>query len=144
MGKKRFRNRTTDELGRFEKKVRSEFGKQGRRMTFLEEENMRLTTDNNILKSALTHQTIEAENSFRDNMGRFLVIERQIWAVVADLNKTWQRPATYDEIIKAYQRIHPNVAKAETISRCVRRLVQEKWMETPIRGSFIVVKNPNP
>ena len=112
---------------------------QGRRITYLEEENQRLNDEIKVFKAAFTHQTIEAENSFRDNIGRFLVIERQIWAVVADLNKIWKRPAKYDEIIASYQRQHPNVAKAETISRCVRRLVQEKWMETPKRGEFIVV-----
>jgi len=117
---------------------------QGRRITFLEEENQRIEKENNILKSALTHQTIEAENSFRDNIGKFDIIARQIYNEVAKLNKTWQRPATYDEIIKAYQRQYPNVAKAETISRRVRELVQNGWMETPIRGSFIVVKKPNP
>jgi len=117
---------------------------QRRRISFLEGENQRLEEENNILKSSLTHQTIEAETSFRENIGRFDIIGRQIWSVVANLTKTWKRPATYDEIIKAYQRQYPNVAKAETISRCVRRLVQDGWMETPIRGSFIVVKNPNP
>lgn len=115
---------------------------QKRRITFLEGENERLTTENNVLKSALTHQTIEAEVSFRDNIGRFDIIGRQIWNEVAKLNKTWQRPCTYDEIIKAYQRQYPNVAKAETISRRVRELVQGGWMETPIRGSFIVVAKP--
>ena len=117
---------------------------QRRRITFLEGENTRLEEELNILKSALTHQTIEAENSFRDNIGRFDVVGRQIWAVVANLSKTWQRPITYDEIVKAYQRQYPNIAKAETITRCVRRLVQDGWMETPIRGSFIVVAKPNP
>lgn len=36
MSKKRFRNRTTDELGKLEKKVRSGFGKRGRGITFQE------------------------------------------------------------------------------------------------------------
>lgn len=115
-----------------------------RRIAFLEEDNERLTKENNILRAALTHQTIEAEHSFRDNIGKFDIIGRQVWAVVADLNKTWQRPVTYDEIVKAYQRQHPNVACGETICRRVRKLVQDGWMETPIRGSFIVIKNPNP
>jgi len=117
---------------------------QRRRIEFLEKTNERLEDENSVLKSALTHQTIEAENSFRDNIGRFDVIGRQIWSVVANLSKTWQRPVTYDEIVKAYQRQHPNVAVGETICRRVRKLVEDGWMETPIRGSFIVVKNPNP
>jgi|GEM_PF-6993520 len=115
---------------------------QGRRITFLEETNQRLEKENNVFKAAFTHQTIEAEVSFRENIGRFDILGRQVWSTVANLNKTWQRPATYDEIIKAFQREHPNVAKAETISRRVRELVQGGDMETPIRGSFIVVKKP--
>ncbi len=117
---------------------------QRRRITFLEGENSRLQEENDILKAALTHQTIEAENSFRDNIGKFDVIARQIWSVVANLSKTWQRSVTYDEIVKAYQRQYPNVACGETICRRVRKLVEDGWMETPLRGSFIVVKNPNP
>ena len=117
---------------------------QKRRITFLEGENERLTIENNILKAALTHQTIEAEVSFRENIGRFDILARQIWGTVANLTKILQRPVTYDEIIKAFQREHPNVAKSETISRRVRELVQDGWMETPKRGEFIVVKNPNP
>lgn len=115
-----------------------------RRITFLEEANSRLQKENDVLKSSLTHQTIEAERSFRDNISKFDVIGRQIWAVVAELNRIWRRPATYDEIVKAYQSKYPGVAKAETITRRVRELVEGKWVETPIRGSFIAVKNPNP
>lgn len=117
---------------------------QRRRITFLEEENSRLQKENDVLKASLTHQTIEAEHSFQDNIGKFDVIGRQVWSVVADLNKIWQRPALYDEIVKAYQRQYPNVAKAETITRRVRELVADGWMETPIRGSFIVITKPNP
>jgi hypothetical protein len=117
---------------------------QGRRISFLEEENQRLNEEIKVFQATFTHQTIEAEVSFRENIGRFDILGRQIWATVANLNKVWRRPATYDEIIKAYQREHPNIAKAETISRRVRELVQGGWMETPKRGEFIVVKNPNP
>jgi len=117
---------------------------QRRRIAFLEEENSRLEKENDILRAALTHQTIEAEHSFRDNIGKFDVIGRQVWAVVADLNKTWKKPVTYDMIVKAYQRQYPNVACGETICRRVRKMVEDGWMETPIRGSFIVVAKPNP
>jgi regulator of replication initiation timing len=117
---------------------------QRRRITFLEDENSKLQKENDILRASLTHQTIESENSFRDNIDKFDIIARQIWAVVADLNKTWQRPATYDEIVKAYQRQYPNVACGETICRRVRKMVEDGWMDTPIRGSFIVVAKPNP
>lgn len=117
---------------------------QKRRINFLEEQNERLTKENDVFKAAFTHQTIEAELSFRENIGRFDILARQIYSTVTNLNKTWQRPVTYDEIIKAFQREHPNVAKGETISRRVRELVQGGDMETPIRGSFIVIKKPNP
>ena len=117
---------------------------QRRRIEFLEKTNERLEEENSVLKSALTHQTIEAENSFRDNIGKFDVIGRQIWSVVANLNKIWSKPATYDQIVKAYQSKYPNVACGETICRRVRKLVEDGWMETPLRGSFIVVAKPNP
>ncbi len=117
---------------------------QRRRIEFLEKENSRLQEANGVLKASLTHQTIEAERSYRDNIGKFDALFKQIYPVVAEINKIWERPATYDEIIKSFQRQHPDVAKAETISRRVREMVADGWLETPQRGSFIVVKNPNP
>lgn len=117
---------------------------QRRRIAFLEEENSRLQNENTVLKAALTHQTIEAERSYRDNIDKFDQLSRQVWETVDHLNIVWTRPAKYDEIVKAFQQQYPNVAKGETICRRVREMVEQGWMETPIRGSFIVVKKPNP
>jgi len=117
---------------------------QGRRINFLEDENQRLQEENDTLKAALTGQTIEAERSYRDNIKKFDALFIQIWPIIADINKIWGRPALYDEIIKSFQTKHPSVAKAETISRRVREMVAEGWLETPRRGSFIAVKKPNP
>ncbi len=116
---------------------------QGRRINFLEAENMRLQTENDTLKAALTGQTIEAERSYRDNLKKFDALFIQIWPIIADINKIWGRPAVYDEIIASFQKKHPGVAKAETVSRRVREMVAEGWLETPRRGSFIAVKKPN-
>jgi len=117
---------------------------QMRRIDFLEKENQRLQDENNTLKASLTGQTIEAERSYRDNIKKFDALFIQIWPIIADINKIWGRPALYDEIIKAFQIKHPGVAKAETVSRRVREMVEQGWLETPRRGSFIVVKKPNP
>jgi len=117
---------------------------QRRRIAFLEEENSRLQNENTVLKAALTHQTIEAERSYRDNIDKFDQLSRQVWETVDHLNIVWTRPAKYDEIVKAFQQQYPNVAKGETICRRVREMVEQGWMETPIRGSFIVIKKPNP
>ena len=117
---------------------------QAERIQYLDAKIAHLETENTDLKAALTHQTIEAERSYRDNIGKFDQLSRQVWEEVAYLTKMWKRPISYDEIIKSFQRKYPNVAKAETISRRVRELVEQGWMETPVRGSFIVVKNPNP
>ena len=116
---------------------------QGRRIAFLEERNSHLETENETLKAALTGQTIEAERSYKDNIKKFDALFIQIWPIIADINKIWGRPALYDEIIKAFQTKHPGVAKAETVSRRVREMVAEGWLETPRRGSFIAVKKPN-
>jgi len=114
------------------------------RINFLEQQVAILTRENATLKAALTHQTIEAERSYRDNIGKFDQLSRQVWEVVARLNKVWKRPASYDEIVRNFQRQYPNVAKGETVCRRVRELVEDGWMETPERGSFIVVAKPNP
>lgn len=114
------------------------------RIQFLENRVGILEKENFFLKAALTHQTIEAERTYRDNIGKFDQLSRQVWETVAHLNKIWTRATTYDEIVKAFQREHPNVAKGETITRRCREMVEQGWMETPIRGSFIVVKKPNP
>lgn len=114
------------------------------RIQFLETRVAILEKENATLKAALTHQTIEAERSYRDNIEKFDQLSRQVWEVVARLNKIWNRPASYDEIVRAFQREHPNVAKTETITRRVREMVEQHWMETPERGSFIVIKKPNP
>ena len=114
------------------------------RIQFLENRVGLLEKENFVLKAALTHQTIEAERSYRDNIDKFDQLSRQVWETVAHLNKIWTRPATYDEIVKAFQREYPNVAKGETVCRRIREMVEQGWMETPIRGSFIVVKKPNP
>jgi len=114
------------------------------RMNFLEQQVAILTRENATLKAALTHQTIEAERSYRDNIDKFDQLSRQVWEVVARLNKVWKRPASYDEIVRNFQRQYPNVAKGETVCRRVRELVEDGWMETPERGSFIVVAKPNP
>ena len=117
---------------------------QAERIQFLEAKADRLEKENTDLKAALSHQTIEAERSYRDNIDKFDQLSRQVWEEVAYLTKMWKRPVSYDEILKSFQRKYPNVAKAETISRRVRELVEQNWMETPVRGSFIVIKNPNP
>lgn len=114
------------------------------RIQFLENRVGILEKENFVLRAALTHQTIEAERTYRDNIGKFDQLSRQVWETVAHLNKIWIRATTYDEIVKAFQREYPNVAKGETICRRVREMVEQGWMETPIRGSFIVVKKPNP
>jgi len=114
------------------------------RIQFLENRVAILEKENMVLKAALTHQTIEAERTYRDNIGKFDQLSRQVWETVAHLNKVWVRPMTYDEIVKAFQREYPNVAKGETVCRRIREMVEQGWMETPIRGSFIVVKKPNP
>jgi hypothetical protein len=114
------------------------------RINFLEQQVAILTRENATLKAALTHQTIEAERSYRDNIDKFDQLSRQVWEVVARLNKVWKRPASYDEIVRNFQRQYPNVAKGETVCRRVRELVEDGWMETPERGSFIVVAKPNP
>ncbi len=114
------------------------------RIQFLEARVTNLEKENTILKAALTHQTIEAERSYRDNIEKFDQLSRQVWEVVARLNKMWVRPVTYDEIVRNFQRQYPNVAKGETISRRIREMVEQGWMETPERGSFIVIKKPNP
>jgi len=114
------------------------------RIQFLENRVGLLEKENFTLKAALTHQTIEAERTYRDNIGKFDQLSRQVWETVAHLNKIWTRPSTYDEIVKAFQREYPNVAKGETICRRVREMVEQGWMETPIRGSFIIIKKPNP
>ncbi|MCJ7634581.1 hypothetical protein MUP77_19590 [Candidatus Bathyarchaeota archaeon] len=117
---------------------------QADRIQFLENRVGLLEKENFVLRAALTHQTIEAERTYRDNIGKFDQLSRQVWETVAHLNKIWIRATTYDEIVKAFQREYPNVAKGETICRRVREMVEQGWMETPIRGSFIVVKKPNP
>ena len=117
---------------------------QRRRIEFLEKDNQRVREENETLKAALTHQTIEAERSYRDNIGRFDVLSKQIYPIITEINKVWGRPALYDEIVKSFQRQHPNVAKAETITRRVREMVEQGWLETPRRGEFIVSKNSNP
>ena len=117
---------------------------QAERIQFLEAKADRLETENTTLKAALTGQTIEAERSYRDNIGKFDQLSRQVFEVVAYLVKIWKRPVSYHEIIKAFQAKYPNVAKEETITRRCRELVENKWMATPERGFFIVVKNPNP
>ena len=117
---------------------------QMRRIEFLEKSNERLQMENETLKASLTGQTIEAERSYRDNIKKFDSLFIQIWPIIADINKIWGRPALYDEIIASFQKKHPGVAKAETVSRRVREMVAEGWLETPRRGSFIAVKNPNP
>lgn len=114
------------------------------RIQFLENRVGILEKENFVLKAALTHQTIEAERTYRDNIDKFDQLSRQVWETVAHLNKIWNRPATYDEIVKAFQREYPNVAKGETICRRVREMVEQNWMETPIRGAFIIIKKPNP
>jgi len=110
------------------------------RIQFLEARVGSLEKENATLKAALTHQTIEAERSYRDNIEKFDQLSRQVWEVVAHLNKIWNRPVTYDEIVRNFQRQYPNVAKTETITRRVREMVEQRWMETPERGSFIVIK----
>mgnify|MGYP001580337882 CR=1 FL=1 len=117
---------------------------QAERINFLEARVTNLEKENATLKAALTHQTIEAERTYRDNIEKFDQLSRQVWEVVAHLNKIWIRPATYDEIVHAFQRQYPNVAKGETICRRIREMVEQGWMETPERGSFIVIKKPNP
>jgi hypothetical protein len=117
---------------------------QADRINFLEARVTILEKENVALKAALTHQTIEAERTYRDNIEKFDQLSRQVWEAVAHLNKVWTRPATYDEIVKAFQRQYPNVAKGETICRRIREMVEHGWMETPERGSFIVIKKPNP
>ena len=114
------------------------------RIQFLETRVANLEKENATLKAALTHQTIEAERTYRDNIQKFDQLSRQVWEVVAHLNKIWVRPATYDEIVRSFQRQYPNVAKGETICRRVREMVEQGWMETPERGSFIIIKKPNP
>ena len=114
------------------------------RMNFLEQQVAILTRENATLKAALTHQTIEAERSYRDNIDKFDQLSKQVWETVAYLTKVWKRPVTYDEIVRNFQREHPNVACGETICRRVRELVEQGWMETPERGSFIVIAKPNP
>jgi len=116
---------------------------QTRRIDFLEKENQRLQEENNTLKASLTHQTIEAERSYKDNIVKFDALFQTIWPIIAGINKIWGRPALYDEIIKSFQTKHPNVAKAETIARRVREMVEQGWLETPLRGSFIAVKKPD-
>lgn len=116
---------------------------QGRRIEFLETTNQRLQEENDTLKAALTGQTIEAERSYQDNIKKFDALFIQIWPIIANINKVWGRPALYDEIIKSFQTKYPNVAKTETISRRVREMVEQGWLETPRRGAFIVVKKPN-
>ena len=117
---------------------------QAERIQFLEAKASRLETENTTLKAALTGQIIEAERSYRDNIDKFDQLSRQVFEVVAYLVKVWKRPVSYHEIIKAFQAKYPNIAKEETITRRVRELVEQGWMETPIRGSFIVVAKPNP
>jgi hypothetical protein len=117
---------------------------QRRRIEYLEKDNQKLHELNETLRAALTHQTIEAVRSYRDNISKFDALFKQIYPIIAGINEIWGRPALYDEIIKSFQIQHPNVAKAETISRRVREMVEQGWLETPRRGEFIVVKKPNP
>jgi len=117
---------------------------QAERIQFLEAKAANLEKENTTLKAALTGQTIKAERSYRDNIAKFDQLSRQVFEVVAYLVKMWKRPVSYHEIIKAFQAKYPNVAKEETITRRCRELVENKWMATPERGFFIVVKNPNP
>lgn len=117
---------------------------QADRINFLEARVANLENENAGLKAALTGQRIEAERTYRDNIDKFDQVAGQVWEVVAHLNKVWNRPVSYDEIVKAFQKQHPNVAKTETITRRVRELVEQGWMATPKHGEFIVVKKSNP
>lgn len=117
---------------------------QADRINFLEAKVANLEKENAALKAALTHQTIEAERSYRDNIEKFDMLSRQVWEIVAYHSRMWNRPVSYDEIVKAFQTRYPKVAKTETITRRVREMVEQGWMATPQRGFFIVVKKPNP
>jgi hypothetical protein len=112
---------------------------QADRIVFLEAKVANLEKENETLKAALTGQTIEAERSYRDNIGKFDQLSRQVFEVVAYLVKVWKRPVSYHEIIRAFMAKYPNIAKEETITRRCRELVEDKWLATPSRGMFITV-----
>ena len=112
---------------------------QADRINFLEARVTNLEKENAALKAALTHQTIEAERTYRDNIEKFDQLSRQVLGEVTFLVKVWKRPVAYDEIVKAFQTRYPNVAKGETICRRVRELVEDKWLATPERGYFIPI-----
>jgi len=113
--------------------------KQAETIQFLNAKIVELEKELKVLRAALTGQTIEAETSYRDNIERFDQLSKQVLEVITYLVKIWKRPVSYHEILKAFQAKYPNVAKEETITRLVRKLVEDKWLATPERGTFIPI-----
>lgn len=112
---------------------------QADRILFLEAKVANLEKENETLKAALTGQTIEAERTYRDNIGKFDQLSQRVFEVVSYLVRTWKRPVSYHEILRAFMAKYPNMAKEETICRRVRELVEAKWLATPNRGMFITI-----
>jgi hypothetical protein len=113
--------------------------KQAETIQFLNAKISELERELKVLRAALTGQTIEAETSYRDNIERFDQLAKQVLEVIIYLVKIWKRPVSYHEILKAFQAKYPNVAKEETVTRLVRKLVEDKWLATPQRGTFIPI-----
>jgi chromosome segregation ATPase len=101
----------------------------------------KLEEENQLLKNALTGQTLEAEKTYRQLETHFDRLSNQILQVVVYLTKLHQRPVSYEEIIKCFRARYPFIdAKTETITRRVRELAEignpNRVLHSPKRGYF--------
>lgn len=117
---------------------------QAQHIEALRKQVERYERENNILKAALTRQTLEAGKSFRELQSQFDELAKQIYDVIVYWVAKLQRPLTYDEIIKYYRLRYPNPPyvnyTAETITRRVRELKEQGHLHSPELGLFVPVK----
>ncbi|RLI41379.1 hypothetical protein DRO59_07155 [Candidatus Bathyarchaeota archaeon] len=97
------------------------------RIRFLEAKVAKLERENTLLKAALTRTTIKAERSYRDMESTFDRLSKQVLETVCYLVKTFKRPATTEEVIKAFKNKYFQDISSETISRRLRYLRDGDW-----------------
>ena len=92
-----------------------------------------------LLESAFVSRIRENELSYRDLERQFHKLEKAVFKAVKHACNVHRRPVTNEEIIKCFYSKYPFLrgkVKTETVTRRVRKLKEEGYLESPKRGYY--------
>ena len=107
-------------------------------VNFLRKRVAQLEAENQLLKASLMQKIIDNEPSYRDLEKRFDRLSKLVFKTVKSLTLRFRRPVTNDEVIQAFRTRYPFIkAKAETITRRIRKLKEQNYLFSPKRGYYM-------